>query len=124
MLRITVTTDQESGLCPVRNVLAPAMGKWTSLIMLALEDGPQRFSWIKRNIGDVTSRVLTQSLRRLERDGHLTRQVDPGPPVKVRYGLTPMGDELVALYRPLAVWAEDRFDAVRDARAEYDETGA
>ena len=92
--------------------------------MLALDDGPQRFSWIKRNIGDVTSRVLTESLRRLERDGHITREVDPGPPVKVRYGLTSMGDELVALYRPLALWAEGRYTAVCEARTAYDQSRA
>ena len=120
MLQITVTSDEEGGLCPVRNVLAPALRKWSSLVLLALRGGPQRFSWIKRNIGDVSSRVLTENLRILERDGHLTRTVDAGPPVMVHYGLTATGQELVELYLPLAIWAEGRFDSVQAARAEYD----
>ncbi len=120
MLQITVTTDEETGLCPVRSVLTPVLGKWSTLILLALEDGPQRFSWIKRTIGDVTSRVLTEKLRTLERDGHLTRHVDPGPPVKVRYELTSSGQTLVALYRPLAIWADESFESVKQARAKYD----
>ncbi len=120
MLQITVTTDAETGLCPVRSVLTPVLGKWSTLVLLALEDGPQRFSWIKRTIGDVTSRVLTEKLRTLERDGHLARHVDAGSPVKVSYELTSSGRALVALYRPLAIWAEESFEAVKRARVKYD----
>lgn len=120
MLKITVTTIDESGLCPVRNVLANVTGKWSSLVLLSLEDGPLRFSEIKRTVGDITQRVLTENLRALERDGYVIRSVKPGPPVEVSYALTNMGAELVGLLMPLALWAERRFDAVMKKRKQYD----
>ena len=120
MLKITVATAEDSGLCPVRTVLAQVTGKWASLVLLSLEDGPQRFSAIKRLIGDITQRVLTENLRTLERDGYVTRTVSPGPPVAVSYALTPMGEELVALIRPLVLWAEQRFQTIVRQRAIYD----
>lgn len=120
MLRITVTSDEEGGLCPVRNVLANVTGKWSSLVLLSLEDGPLRFSQIKRTVGDITQRVLAENLRSLERDGYVTRSVKSGPPVEVSYALTAMGTELVHLLMPLALWAEERFDAVMRNRKAYD----
>ena len=60
MLLTTVTTDAESGLCPVRTVLSTVMGKWSSLNLLALKVGPKRFSAVKRMIGDITRRVLIE----------------------------------------------------------------
>lgn len=123
MLKITVTTSKDSGLCPVRNVLANVTGKWSSLVLLSLDDGPLRFSAIKRTIGDITQRVLTENLRSLERDGYITRSVKPGPPVEVSYKLTSMGTELVRLLIPLALWAEQNFDYVRRQRHNYDING-
>ena len=120
MLKITVTTDADSGLCPVRNILSTVMGKWSSLILLSLEDGPLRFSAIKRTVGDITQRVLTENLRALERDGHVTRRVISGPPVEVHYELTSMGTELVTRFVPLVLWAEEHFAAVQSARERYD----
>ena len=120
MLPITVTTEAESGLCPVRTILITVMGKWSSLILLALEDGPQRFSAIKRMIGDITQRVLTENLRALERDGYLTRAVVPGPPVEVHYKLTPVGAGLVERFIPLVTWAVEHFETVQTARNAYD----
>ncbi len=123
MLKITVTTSKDSGLCPVRNVLANVTGKWSSLVLLSLDDGPLRFSAIKRTIGDITQRVLTENLRSLERDGYITRSVKPRPPVEVSYKLTSMGTELVRLLIPLALWAEQNFDYVRRQRHNYDING-
>ena len=120
MLQITVTTKEEGGLCPIRNVLAKVSGKWQSLILLSLEDGPLRFSAIKRMVGDITQRVLTENLRSLERDGYLTRTVKPGPPVEVSYELTPLGVELVEVLKPLVLWASSSFNTVMESRAEYD----
>ena len=120
MLRITVTPDDDSGLCPVRTVLATVSGKWQSLILLSLDDGPLRFSAVKRTIGDITQRVLTENLRSLERDGYLRRDVDPGPPVAVTYSLTPLGHSLVAIYTPLVLWASDNIATVKQARESYD----
>jgi DNA-binding HxlR family transcriptional regulator len=120
MLPITVATETESGLCPVRAILSTVMGKWSSLILLALEDGPQRFSSVKRLIGDITQRVLTENLRALQRDGYLTRIVVSGPPVEVHYQLTPMGAQLVEHFIPLVTWAAEHYDLVQAARKAYD----
>ena len=120
MLPITVTPEDDSGLCPVRTVLAAVSGKWQSLILLGLEDGALRFSAIKRAIGDITQRVLTENLRSLERDGYVSRHVDPGPPVAVSYALTPRGESLVAVYKPLVLWASDNIDDVKRSRDNYD----
>ncbi|HSO48218.1 MAG TPA: helix-turn-helix domain-containing protein [Rhizobiaceae bacterium] len=120
MLPITVNTAEEGGLCPVRQVLANVTGKWQSLILLALEDGPARFSGIRRLIGDITQRVLTENLRALERDGYLTRTVLHGPPVEVHYTLTPLGEDMVAHFKPLVEFAARNHGAVVANRARYD----
>lgn len=121
MLQVTVTTDEESGLCPIRNVLAKVTGKWQSLIIFCLEDGALRFSAVKRMVGDITQRVLTENLRSLERDGFITRTVDAGPPVAVSYELTKRGEELCHVLQPLANWAGDNFSDVIQSRSEYDQ---
>lgn len=120
MLPITVTTDEESGLCPVRSILATVTGKWSSLILLSLEDGPLRFSAIKRAIGDITQRVLTENLRTLERDSYLTREVVSSSPVQVHYHLTSTGSDLVERFIPLVTWAAENYDFVQMARTTYD----
>lgn len=120
MLPITVTTEEESGLCPVRSILVTVMGKWSSLILLSLEDGPLRFSAIKRAIGDITQRVLTENLRALERDGYVTRNVVPGPPVEVHYQLTPTGVDLLGRFIPLVTWAVEHYEIVQLARKRFD----
>lgn len=120
MFPITATTDEEKALCPIRNVLANINGKWQPLILLSLEDGPQRFAAIKRLVGDITQRVLTENLRSLQRDGYLTRTVFPGPPLAVEYELTELGFSLVGAMRPLLDWASSHYPAVREARGRYD----
>ena len=112
--------EPKAGECPVRNVLNRALGKWHMLILYELSQGPMRFNALRRAIGDVTQRVLTENLRNLERDGYLTRDVDPGPPVAVTYTLTPMGHELADLHKGLMSWAVTRLPDVEDARATYD----
>ena len=113
-------TDEESGRCPVRNVLANVNGKWAYLILLSLEDGPQRFNAIKRLVGDISQRVLTENLRSLERDGLITRSIKEGPPLAVYYALTELGRDLVGHLIPLVLWAEKKFDEVMACRAAYD----
>ncbi|MGC1505400.1 MAG: helix-turn-helix domain-containing protein [Sulfitobacter sp.] len=119
MLPVTVSNKEEGGLCPVRNVLSAVTGKWSSLILLSLEDGSLRFSGVKRMIGDITQRVLTENLRTLERDGYISRRVVAGPPVEVHYELTPLGASLVEQFKPLVAWASDHFDVVMASRARY-----
>jgi len=120
MLQITAMTKEQVETCPIRNVLANVNGKWQPLILLALEDGPLRFSAIKRAIGDITQRVQTQNLRVLERDGYLTRTVDPGPPVAVTYALTSLGQSLVLVVKPMVEWAARHQGEIGQARACYD----
>ena len=119
MLQVTATTPEAGALCPIRMVLAPVMGKWSMLILFALEDGDLRFGALRRVIGDITQRVLTENLRALERDGYLTRSVLSGPPVEVHYALTPLGQALVVRLRPLADWAASAFDTVAANRAAF-----
>lgn len=120
MLQITVTSSDESALCPVRNVLSSVSGKWQCLLVLALEDGPLRFSEVRRLVGDITQRVLTENLRSLERDGHVTRTVHAGSPISVTYELTELGRTLLSVMKPLALWAQSNFETVCRARADYD----
>ena len=94
MLPVTALSKDQAEDCPIRQVLSQVTGKWQMLIVLVLEDGALRFGALRRTIGDVTQRVLTENLRKLERDGYITRSVDPGPPVAVSYALTPLGQEL------------------------------
>ncbi len=120
MLPVGVESAAEASNCPIRSVLSNVTGKWRMIILLALEDEPKRFGAIKRCIGDITQRVLTENLRALQRDGYLTRTVDPGPPIAVSYGLTPLGQDLVGALKPLVYWSNDQMDSVKTARLVYD----
>ncbi|MDX8352596.1 helix-turn-helix domain-containing protein [Cognatiyoonia sp. IB215182] len=120
MLPINVESKAEASNCCIRSVLSNVTGKWRMIIILALEDEPKRFGDLKRTIGDVTQSVLTENLRGLQRDGYLTRNVHPGPPVAVSYELTPLGRSLLAMLKPLVYWSHDQMDYVRQCRMEYD----
>ena len=105
--------------CPVRDVLDSVGGKWTSLMILGLADGPRRFSELRRFIPDISQRMLTQTLRDLQRDGYLTRTVYPTQPPSVEYRLTPLGQSFLALLRTLVQWSTQNHTAIRAARAAY-----
>jgi DNA-binding HxlR family transcriptional regulator len=85
-----------------------------------LEDGSLRFGELKRAVGDISQRVLTENLRSLERDGHLIRTVHGGPPLAVSYALTGQGAELIHHLKPLVFWAAENFEQVNSARITYD----
>lgn len=106
--------------CPVRNVLDRVGDKWTLLIMVRLADGPQRFSALKRAVGDISKRMLTQTLRTLERDGLVTRTVHPTTPPAVDYRLTELGRSALGPVAGLLAWAEESHDAIRTARQAFD----
>ncbi|WLR91062.1 winged helix-turn-helix transcriptional regulator [Shinella zoogloeoides] len=106
--------------CPVRDVLDSVGGKWTSLMILGLADGPRRFSQLRRFIPDISQRMLTQTLRDLQRDGYLTRTVYPTQPPSVEYALTPLGQSFLALLRSLVQWSTENHTAIRAARTAYD----
>jgi DNA-binding HxlR family transcriptional regulator len=111
-----------SGPCPARELLDRIANKWTALIvsMLTGASGPVRFNEIRRSIGGISQKMLTQTLRDLERDGLVTRVVFPVIPPRVEYELTPLGRTLEEPMRALSTWAEHHMGQVRDAQARFD----
>lgn len=107
--------------CPIRNVVAHIGDKWSILIMFSLVDGADRFNSIKSRIEGISQRMLTQTLRDLERDGYLTRTVYPQVPVKVEYELTELGLGLTKSVWGLVSWANDHHEEIRASRQAYDE---
>ncbi|MBO9478516.1 helix-turn-helix transcriptional regulator [Shimia sp. R11_0] len=124
MLPIGVANKAEASNCSIRSVLSNVTGKWRMIIILALEDEPKRFGDLKRCIGDVTQSVLTDNLRGLQRDGYITRSVEPGPPIAVSYELTPLGRTLLEMLKPLVFWSHEQMEEVRRQRMEYDRAQA
>ncbi|MGW1889214.1 winged helix-turn-helix transcriptional regulator [Streptomyces sp. NPDC002004] len=108
--------------CPTNQLLARISDKWVSLIVSALADGPMRYSDLGRKIAGVSQKMLTQSLRSLERDGLVSRTVTPSVPVRVDYALTPLGHSLSCLLTAVKDWAETHIEAVNEARERYDTT--
>ena len=106
--------------CPTRQLLSTLADKWAALVMAALADGPRRHSELARRIAGVSQKMLTQTLRTLERDGLLTRTVTATVPVTVTYELTDLGRSLQSVITGLKAWAETHMDAVLDARSSYD----
>ncbi|MFF2844739.1 winged helix-turn-helix transcriptional regulator [Streptomyces sp. NPDC058001] len=106
--------------CPTNQLLDRISDKWVSLIVSALAPGPLRYSELNRVIAGVSPKMLTQTLRSLERDGILTRAVTPSVPVRVDYALTPLGLSLSRLLSAVKDWAETHIEEVHEARTRYD----
>jgi DNA-binding HxlR family transcriptional regulator len=106
--------------CPSRQLLDRLSDKWVTLVLCALEDEPQRYSQLARTIAGVSQKMLTQTLRSLERDGMLTRTVTATVPVTVTYELTALGRSLLVVFAGLKDWAESHMEEVLEARASYD----
>jgi DNA-binding HxlR family transcriptional regulator len=106
--------------CPSRQLLDRMSDKWVTLVLCALQDRPQRYSQLARTIAGVSQKMLTQTLRSLERDGMLTRSVTATVPVTVTYELTELGRSLLVVFAQLKDWAESHMGAVLEARASYD----
>ncbi|OPC77070.1 transcriptional regulator [Embleya scabrispora] len=106
--------------CPSRPILDQIADKWSMMVMAVL-DKPTRFNEIKRRLEGVTQRVLTQTLRRLERNGMITRRVLPTSPVGVEYSLTPLGESLQEPFGRLYAWTVDNTDEIRAHQADYDQ---
>ncbi|RJF43885.1 transcriptional regulator [Actinomyces sp. 2119] len=116
--------DVMSPRCPSRTVLRHVVNRWSPLVIMALHDGPLRFSDLRCRVGGVTPKVLTQTLRSMERDGLLERTETSGVPPRVDYGLTPLGATLRGPMTTLRTWAQDHADQVLAAREAYDAAGA
>ena len=106
--------------CPVRDVIDNIGGKWNTLMILALADGPMRFSALRRLIPDISQRMLTQTLRDLQRDGYIGREVFPTQPPSVEYRLTDLGHSLLTPVRALVQWSQNNHATIRQARSAYD----
>ena len=106
--------------CPSRQLLDRLADKWATLILCALADGEQRYSELSRSIAGVSQKMLTQTLRNLERDGMLIRSITPAVPVRVSYRLTPLGRSLLPIVQSIKDWAEQHMSVVQDARNRYD----
>jgi DNA-binding HxlR family transcriptional regulator len=106
--------------CPSRQLLDRLADKWATLLLVALADGPQRYSELARTVAGVSQKMLTQTLRGLERDGLIARHVTPSVPVRVDYELTDLGCSLLPLVRAVKDWAEVHMGDVRAARARFD----
>lgn len=115
------TADPYTAACPSRQLLDRIGDKWTVLVIGALEDGPLRFSVLRARIGGVAAKVLTQTLRAMERDGLLTRTVHAQVPPRVDYELTDLGVSLAGPIQTLTDWAETHLSQILAARETYDE---
>jgi DNA-binding HxlR family transcriptional regulator len=105
---------------PVTEILARIGDKWSVLIVMMLSEGPRRFSELKRMVDGISQRMLTLTLRGLERDGLVTRTVTPSIPPRVDYELTALGRSLREPVTALGRWAVDNRPAMLEARAAYD----
>lgn len=110
-----------SSKCPSRVLFDEIADKWSMMILAALDDGPQRFNGLKRRLDGVTQKALTQSLRRLERNGLVARHVISLLPVAVQYEMTPLGRTLQQPLKQLYAWTLDHLPRVEDARQAFDE---
>lgn len=110
--------------CPIRNVVDRIGDAWSLLILLQLEEGPSRFNALRRQVDGVSQRMLTVTLRNLERDGLVSRAVLPSTPPQVEYSLTALGRSLTEQVSALQDWAGRNQPKINRARADYDKRAA
>lgn len=112
--------DTGEAMCPYRLVLEHVTSRWGVLVLIELLDRPYRFSELRRAIGRVSEKMLTQTLQTLERDGLVHRDAKPVIPPRVDYSLTGLGREAAEQVRSLALWSKERMGEVQKARETYD----
>jgi DNA-binding HxlR family transcriptional regulator len=115
-----LTAPVDPANCPVRDVLSRVGDKWSVLTVVLLQDGPRRFNELRRSIDGISQRMLTLTLRALERDGLVTRTVTPTTPPRVDYALTDLGRTLLGPITALAEWSEANREAIQRARELFD----
>lgn len=111
--------DTLNPMCPARLVLDRIGDKWAMLIVNRLADGPQRFNALRKQIGGISQKMLSQTLKNLERDGLITRTAIATVPVTVEYAVTPLGQGLAGIVGQLTSWAEDNLTPILTARARF-----
>lgn len=112
--------DVLAAACPTRQVVNRIGDRWSLLVLYALEHGTLRFQELRRTVEGVSQKMLTQTLRTLERDGLVERTVYASVPPKVEYSLTPLGHGLADRVSAIRAWAYDNIDQIEDARVEFD----
>ena len=113
--------DPSSPVCRTISTLLSRIGdKWTVLVVATLGDGPRRFNELRREIPSVSQRMLTLTLRNLERDGLVNRTVTPSIPPRVDYELTALGHSLLTPANALTQWALDNIGTIHAAHAQFD----
>ena len=115
---------EATATCEIRDLLDRLADKWSLLVVELLGDGSRRFTELKREVDGISQRMLTRTLRQLERDGMVTRTVHPVVPPRVDYELTPLGASLLDAVEPLVAWTRAHRDTIAEARAAYDATEA
>lgn len=106
--------------CPTRELFDQIVDKWSVMVLAVLEREPQRFNAIKRGLEGVSQKSLTQTLRRLERNGLVIRRVLATSPVAVEYALSDLGQTLLPPFRSLYHWAKSAIPSVQAARQQFD----
>jgi DNA-binding HxlR family transcriptional regulator len=119
-----VPFDVFSRTCPSRPVLEHVTGRWGSLVLAALQDGPVRFNDLRRRVDGVSQKVLAQTLQALERDGFVNRHQLTVFPLRVEYTLTPSGQDVTAKLLELIAQVEASMDSVLASRHRYDSSAA
>ncbi|XKY24839.1 helix-turn-helix transcriptional regulator (plasmid) [Pseudomonas luteola] len=114
--------DTFSADCPTRRILDRIADKWTVLILDLLLESPLRFNELLRRIGGLSQKMLSQTLKTLERDGLVLRTAFPTVPVTVEYRITELGVTLAETLQPLRLWAEANMEAIDQAQLRYDST--
>ncbi|GAA0526589.1 helix-turn-helix domain-containing protein [Paractinoplanes ferrugineus] len=118
----TSSWDPYTRGCPSRDVLDQIGSKWAVLVMGELgRHGARRFTQLRQQLGGISEKMLTQTLRTLERDGLILRTVYPEAPIRVEYELTPLGQTLRGPLKALTEWSTQHIEEVVDARKKYDE---
>ncbi|MDQ1017585.1 winged helix-turn-helix transcriptional regulator [Streptomyces afghaniensis] len=112
--------DVMTATCPSRTSLARIANKWTAMVVIALSTGPLRFRDLRTTVDGISAKVLTETLRDLERDGIVIRHTYAEVPPRVEYELTPLGRTLYGPLQALGLWAEQNFAEVLAARERYD----
>jgi DNA-binding HxlR family transcriptional regulator len=115
------TPDVYKSICPSRQVLKRVGDKWSILIVSMLEDRIIRFGSLQREIEGISQKMLTQTLRNLERDGLIQREVFAEVPVRVEYSLTEIGNSLIPILKPLIQWSEGNLAKIAEAQIQFDE---
>ena len=120
MVTKEITYNVYHKTCPSRQVLDIIANKWTALVIGTLNDGPCRFSQLKREIDGISQKMLTQTLRELERNGIVSRTIYAEVPPRVEYELTSLGQSLKKPLDQVRDWAEQHIDQIHSAQQQYD----